>query len=127
MAAEIERICNSTPSDVRAQMEQFRGITEQAIRYIESVSSRAQYDLQEASGASNTTSRDIVAPGYSGTLNMPSTPGLGPFLEYMELSTEFINGQISEVPASVLSSQDDSTLDSPYGMDTDLLGIGFQY
>ncbi|KAM0462346.1 hypothetical protein ACHAPV_003820 [Trichoderma viride] len=96
--AAIERTCNSPSLTVRERIEQIRDITEQAIRHIESESSRAQDDLQETAGASNT--------------------GFDSFLEYMEeLSTEITDDQLSEIAASVLESQDDST---PY-VDPNLL------
>lgn len=130
MAAEIERICKSSSSDVRAQLEQIRGVTEQAIRYIKSLSSKAQHDLQEDGGASSTTSRDITATGYSGTLNAPSTPGLDPILEYMRLSSLFMEDSVSGVQtlALALGGQNDSasyTWESPYDMDINCFGIGF--
>lgn len=132
-AAEIERIGNSSSLDVRTQIEQIMRVAEKAIRDVRSQSSRVQHDFLEAGGASNTASGDVIAAGYSGTLDMPSTPDLDPLLEeYMDLSTDFIDdSQLSGVSASILGGQDEPashTLDSSYDMDTNFLGIGgFQY
>lgn len=132
-AAEIERIRDSSSSDARAQIEQIMSVAKQAIRELSGQSLRIQHDFQETAGASNTTNRGVMAAGYSGILDSPSTPSLDPSLEdYMDLSTDFLDdSQFSEVPASILGGQDDSAphpLDPSYGMDTDFLGIGgFQY
>ncbi|EHK41030.1 hypothetical protein TRIATDRAFT_85135 [Trichoderma atroviride IMI 206040] len=123
-AAEIEGIRNSSSLDVRTQIQQIMSVAKKAIREVCSQSSGVQHDFQD------TTSGDVMAAAYSGTIDMSSTctPDLGPLGEYMSLSADLIDAsQLSGVSASMFGDQDDSashTLDSSYAMDTDLMGIG---
>lgn len=108
LAAEIERICNSSFSDPRAQMEQIRGIAEQTIR-------------------NNATSTDIGAPGYVGTPNVPSTHES--IMEYRGLSGLVMGDLLAEDLIPALGGQDNPashTLESPNNMDTYFLGNYFQ-
>ncbi|KAK1250235.1 hypothetical protein MKX08_010238 [Trichoderma sp. CBMAI-0020] len=117
-AAEIQRICNSSSSDVRTQIEHIVSVAQNAIRDVCTQSSRVQHDFQE------TTSEDVMAADYSGTMEMLTTypPDLGPLMEeYRGLSADIIDGQLSGAPASIFGNQDDS---ASYVMDTDLMGIG---
>lgn len=123
----MERIRDSSSSDVRTQIEQIMSVAKQAIRELSGQSLSIQHDFQQTGGASNTTNRGAMSVGYSGVSDSPSTPSLDPSLleEYMDLSTNFIDGsQFSEVPAPILGGQDDSAPDSSYAMDTEVLELG---
>jgi len=99
-AADLKRICTSSLSDTRAQMEQIRGMLEQTVR-------------------DSATNTDIVAPGYIGTPNVPSTHES--IMEYRGLSVLVMDDLLAEDPIPALGGQDNPvshTSESPNDLDT---------
>ncbi|KAL6908646.1 hypothetical protein GGI43DRAFT_393264 [Trichoderma evansii] len=120
LAAEIELICNSSSSDVRAQIQQIRDAAERAMRSMNGISSREQHNFQEINWTNSASGTNIMM-----AVNDDVPFPLSSDQEYMAISEEFMNDLPFRVPTSILGGQDNSmshTLDSSHDVDTSYTG-----